>query len=235
MGKLSENDIMQKWTKTVKVGYNASGAVEAARNRDVVVIVDLIDMSTTAEAVLDDGARLVLGAALDTANPPVRVNPEEIGYFAGVKAIEYNTEVIIVSEPRWSTVGERLQYCQKTLCGLKRSGISCKNILPNIGGEISKLTDFADKVVIIVSDTGGVAFDAAYTNGARAVLTATICRTRKQKGVSPAETGVKRAIEAAVQHRTGITFIAASANSYEDVLGAEFLAKKVIESGFLNE
>lgn len=233
MGKQFVNQT-ERWIKTLQVGYNASGAVAAAQKGDVVVIVDVIDMSTTAEGVLDAGALLVLGAAPDQANPPVLVNPEEIGYLAGRTALKYKTDVALIAEPRWGSDEERIERMQLVLAGIKRSGSLSKHILPNIGGEVSKLADFQNQVVVIVSDTGGVAFDAAYTCGASEVLTATISRTQAKKGVEPADVGVQRAIKAAQRHQAGITFVAASSNSYEDIFAAEYLAKKVIETGFLN-
>ncbi|AZR73435.1 hypothetical protein BBF96_08600 [Anoxybacter fermentans] len=234
MVKQFANNPNKKWVKTLQVGYNASGAAAAALKGDVVIIVDVIDMSTTAEAVLDAGAVLVLGAAPDDVIPPVAVNPEKMGYLAGCMALQHKTDLIVIAEPRWETEEERKKRIQSALAGINRSGVKLTHILPNIGGEVSKLAEFKDKVVLIVSDTGGVAFDAAYIHGAPEVLTATVSRTRAKKGLAPAEAAVKRAIEAANQHRTGITFVAATSNSLEDILAAEYLARKVIETGFLN-
>lgn len=226
----SSND---KRVRTLQVGYNASGAVAAAAKGDVVVIVDVIDMSTTAEAVLDAGALTIYGAAPDRAKPPVPVDPEKMGYLAGRRAVEAGSKVILVAEPRYGTEEERIANSQLTLTGISRSGAILDHIIPNIGGEVSRLADFTDRVVIIVSDTGGVAFDAAYSAGAPEILTGTVARTCAKRGLAPLEAAAKRAIEAAERHGTGITCIAASANSYEDCLAAEALARKIIENGFL--
>lgn len=48
----------------ITVTTDASGAYQAACSGQVVVIVDVIDMSTTLEAALQEGAALVLGLAL---------------------------------------------------------------------------------------------------------------------------------------------------------------------------
>jgi hypothetical protein len=221
------------YPRTLQIGYNASGAAVAGQKGDVVVIVDVIDMSTSAEAVLEAGALAVYGAAPDGAKPPVAVNPEGIGYLAGCRAVEAQTQVLVVAEPRWGTEEERKNRTQLTLAGIERSGAILSHILPNIGGEIFRLADFRNRVVIIVSDTGGVAFDAAWTHGAPEVLTATVARTHGLKGSAPLDKAVERAIAATDRHGAGLSIIAASANSYEDLLAAEALAKKVIEKGFL--
>ncbi|MGI6552813.1 MAG: hypothetical protein ACOX37_07210 [Bacillota bacterium] len=49
------------------------------------VIVDIIDMSTTLEAALEAGARKVYGASPDGVIVPVDVKPEVIGLEAGKK------------------------------------------------------------------------------------------------------------------------------------------------------
>lgn len=223
----------QSRPRTLQIGYNASGAAAAAEKGDVVVIVDVIDMSTSAEAALQAGALAVYGAAPDGVIPPVAVNPEAIGYRAGCRALEAQTEVIVVAEPRWGTEEERRVRAQLTLTGIARSGAILSHILPNIGGEIFRLADFQNRVVVIVSDTGGVAFDAAWTHAAPDVLTATVARTHGLKGIAPLAKAVDRAMTAADRHGAGLSIIAASANSYEDILAAEALAKRLIEKGFL--
>lgn len=219
--------------RTLQIGYNASGAAAAAQKGDVVVIVDVIDMSTSAEAALEAGALSVYGAAPDCAKPPVTVNPEGVGYLAGSQAVEAKTDVLVVAEPRWGTEEERKIRTQLTLAGIHRSGAILSHILPNIGGEVFRLADFRNRVVVIVSDTGGVAFDAALTHGAPEVLTATVARTHDLKGSAPLDRAVDRALAASERHGAGLSIIAASANSYEDILAVEALAKKVIEKGFL--
>lgn len=218
----------------MNLAFNASGAVDGARRSDVVVIVDVIDMSTSAEAVLEAGALAVFGASPVGCIAPVNLNPDRIGYLAGKKALKHKTPLIIVAEPRYGDDEERKKRAEAALTGVIRSGAEVESIVPNIGGEITKLIDFNEKVALFVTDTGGVAFDAAYNNGAPAVLTATIARTPKKKGMEPAHTGILRAIEAAAKHNSGITVVAASSNSLEDVLAGEYLMKLIIAEGFLN-
>lgn len=219
---------------TLNLTCNASGAVEGARRGDVVIIVDVIDMSTSAEAALEAGAIAVLGASPVGCKAPVNLNPDRIGYLAGKKALKHKTSLIVISEPRYGDNEERKNRAEPALAGVVRSGAEAGLIIPNIGSEITKLVDFNEKVVLFVTDTGGVAFDAAYNNGAPAVLTATIARTPMKKATEPARAGVLRAIETAKKLNTGITIVAASSNSIEDVLAGEYLMKMVIAEGFLN-
>ncbi len=86
--------------------------------------------------------------------------------------------------------------------------------------------------MVAVTDAGGVAFDAAFTAGAPAVLTGTIARTMQKRGREPAMAAARRAIEAAAAAGVNITVVAASANSLEDVLGAEYIMRTIIELGF---
>jgi hypothetical protein len=220
--------------KTLNLTYNASGAVEGARRGDVVVIVDIIDMTTSAEVAIESGALAVFGAAPTGCKAPVNLNPDRIGYIAGKNALKYKALLIVVAEPRYGDEAERKKRAESALMGVARSGAVVHQIIPNIGSEISKLVDFNGKVVLLISDTGGVAFDAAYNNGAPVVLTATVTRTPNKKGVATAYAGIERAIEAARKFNCGITITAASANSLEDVLAAQYLSQLIVSSGFLN-
>ncbi|HOP74646.1 MAG TPA: hypothetical protein PLC07_06270 [Bacillota bacterium] len=222
------------FVKTVNMTFNASGAAEAARRGDVVVVVDVIDMSTSAEVVLECGAVAIFGAAPSGCKVPVNLNPDRIGYLAGKTALKYKTQLVVVSEPRYGTEEERKKRAETAMLGVARSGAEVELIVPNIGTEIHKLADFNNKVVLFVSDTGGVAYDAAYNNGAPAVVTATVTRTPQKKGIDPALAGVERAIEQALKNGTGITVVAASANSMEDVLAAQYLTQLIVGKGFLN-
>ncbi len=219
---------------TVSLTFNASGAVEGARRGDVVVIVDIIDMSTSTEVALENGAIAIYGAAPSGAKVPININPERMGYLAGKTALKYKTQLIVVAEPRYGDATERSKRAEAALIGVTRSGAEVSQIIPNIGTEIGKMVDFQGKVALFISDTGGVAYDAAYNNGASAVLTATVVRTLQKKGMEPARVGVERAIETARKLSCGITVVAASANSFEDVLAAQFITQNIVNCGFLN-
>lgn len=213
----------------VKMTVNASGAALAARQGDVVVIVDVIDMSTTMEAALDAGACAVYGAAPDDAAPPVTINPAAIGLLAGQVAREKNTGIVLVAEPRVGTDEERLCRVSEVVSGVVKAGAEIAAVLPNIGAETPKLYDMLNNVVIAATSTGGVAFDAAIQAGAPAVLTGTIARTMRQKGAAPARAAAARAIEKARVLGTNITVVAASGNSLEDLLAAEYITRTIIE------
>lgn len=208
--------------------------MEGARRGDVVVIVDIIDMSTSAEVALESGALAVFGAAPTGCKAPVNVNPDRMGYLAGKTALKYQTQLVIVAEPRYGGEEERKKRAETALMGVARSGAEVSLIVPNIGSEIGKLVDFNGKVVLIISDSGGVAFDAAYNSGAPAVITATITRTPLKKGIDSVRSGMERAIELAKKNNCGVTITAASSNAMEDVLAGQFLTQYLINSGFLN-
>ena len=211
---------------------NASGAAEGARMGNVVVIVDVIDMSTTAEAAIDAGAVAVFGASPDNAKPPVTVNPIQVAKTAGELALLKNTGIVVIAEPRIGSDQERLACLKNVMSGLKETGAELRAVLPNLGAETPKLFDLAGCVVIAATGTGGVAFDAAFCAGAPAVLTATVARTMKKKGTAPARAGAERAVLKARELNTGITVVAASANSFEDILAAEYIVRVILESDF---
>lgn len=147
-------------------------------------------------------------------------------------AREENTSVILICEPRIGSEAERRAKATRVIGALEQAGANIEAVLANAGAETVKLTDFTGKVVVVVSDTGGVAYDAAVTAGAPAVLTGTVARTLQKRGFEPARAAARRAIAAAARAGAGIAVVAASANSIEDILAAEYIVKAIIEEGF---
>lgn len=216
---------MEKF-KRIVISSDASGAYQAAREGLLVMIVDVIDMSTTLESALDAGALAVLGCSPDFTRAPVLVNPEQIGQKAAQLSRASETGIILVAEPRSGTEVERMSRCQKVLKGIEKEKGLVEAILPNIGAETARMADMKNRVVVAVTDTGGVAFDAAYSVSER-VITGTIARTLKQKGIEPAWSAVKRAQAHMREDDPGIAIIAASRNSMEDMLAAQFIANLI--------
>lgn len=214
---------------SVILATDASGAAEAARMGRVVIIVDVIDFSTTMEAALDAGALDVFGAAPDAASPPVAVNPWLMGKMAGEAAIRKKTDIVLVAEPRVGDDEARLKGAGMALAGVRSTGASIGAVLPNLGAETPRLADLSGRVVLGATGTGGVAFDAALTAGAPMVLTGTIARTLKKKRQAPALAAARRAVEAAGRCHSGIAVVAASGNSMEDILAAEYILKLIID------
>ncbi|MFW6381067.1 MAG: hypothetical protein ACOCZ3_00865, partial [Bacillota bacterium] len=186
------------WVKTLNISSKPAGAAAAARQGNLVMIVDVIDMATTAEAALEAGAIDVFGASPDKNEVPVTVNPEKIGYFAGKKSLKNDTGVVIAAEPRLFSQNDqktRMNGIQQVVKGIERAGGSLFKVVSNIGKEITELVELEGKILVVVSPAGGAAFDAAYNYGAPEVITGTIARTKKMCGDQPALTAARRAIK----------------------------------------
>lgn len=201
---------------------DASGAYAAALNEHVVVIVDVIDMSTSLETAMEMGAIAVFGSSPDKSTAPVPVNPEKIAIAAALLAHNLNTAIIIIGEPRFANKLEQQNNCHRLINKLTDLGARIHDIVPNVGKDIHAFADFKNKIVIAATDTGGVAFDTAYNAGG-ILSTATIARTKYLKGKDPALKGALRAYKLAMDSRKNISFVAASSNSLEDILAAKYL------------
>ena len=215
-------------SKQIIVSSDASGAVQAARDGFVVMIVDVIDMSTTLESALDVGAYAVLGASPDYTRAPVEVDPETMGRRAARLSQQTPYGIVLVAEPRVGSDEERLSRCQKVLRGIEREQGRVEAVVANIGAEAPRAADMKGRVVLAVSDTGGVAYDAASLFSDQ-VITGTVARTLRQRGIQPAISAARRA-EALLQEKNkGIAIIAASRNSMEDVLAAQWIANLLLK------
>lgn len=201
---------------------DASGAQKAARQGMLVMIVDVIDMSTSLESAIDAGALAVLGASPDYTRAPVETSPEYVGMKAAILAREHGTNIILIAEPRAGDEAERLARCQKLIKGVEKEQVFIEKVLPNLGAEIYKLADFTERVVVAVSDTGGVAYDAAFLYTSQ-VYTGTVARSKNKKGMEPALAAVARIRQNYREADSGIAIVAASSNSQEDVLAAQLI------------
>ncbi|MGR6836350.1 hypothetical protein [Syntrophomonas erecta] len=210
-------------SKRIVVTTDASGAQQAAREGLVVVIVDVIDMSTTLESALDAGAYAVLGASPDLTRAPVALDPERIGKESARLARENDSGIILVSEPRVGTDKERLARCRKVIRGIEQERGIVEAILPNIGAEIPKMVTMRNRVVVAVTDTGGVAYDAAFMESPQVTI-GTVARTYGLRGLDPARQVVRRVEGMIREEDRGVAVVAASRNSMEDVLAAQFIA-----------
>ncbi|MGE5390610.1 MAG: hypothetical protein ACM3PE_06045 [Deltaproteobacteria bacterium] len=219
-------------SKSIIVSSDASGACDAVLRGMLVMIIDVIDMSTTLESALDAGAYAVLGASPDFTRAPVDVSPEQRGREAAILAREAGTGIIIATEPRVGSNEERVARCQRLIKGIEKEQGVIEAVITNLGAETPKLVDLNNRVVVAVSDTGGVAYDAAITAGGRAVI-GTVARTYKQKGIQPSLTAVRRALQELKDSDTGIALVAASRNSMEDILAAQFIANMLIQGNSL--
>ncbi len=220
--------------RVLNITSNLSGAAEAGRRGDVVMVVDIIDMSTTAESFIDAGAIGIYGASPDDLQVPIKLSPESIGKMAGSLAMEHGSEVIIISEPRVGDDEERRRRASSAIRGVQACGAEVCAILPNLGWETVKMIEARHKVVLLITASGGAAFDAAIHGGAAGVVTATVARSIGKKGDEPALAAVSRAIEMAERMEANISVVASSSNAMEDLLAAEFIGKMIIAHGFLS-
>lgn len=211
---------------------DASGAWQAAREGLLVMIVDVIDMSTTLESALEAGAGCILGCSPDFTRAPVPVDPEYIGMYAARQAREAGTGIILISEPRTGSDEERLARCQKVIRGIEKGKGFVEAVLPNIGAETPKMIDMHQRVVVAVTETGGVAFDTAFKLNNR-VITGTVARTYRQKALQPALSAVQRALSCLRDTDQGIAVVAASRNSMEDILAAQFIMNLLLQDEHL--
>lgn len=218
--------------RRLEVGFNATGAADAGRRGLVVAVVDVVDAATSAEAVLASGAAEVLGAAPADARPPVPVDPGAVGRRAAAAAGRTASDVIVAAEPRVGSEEDRRARCLPVLQALRTAGVGYE-LVPNQGAELPHLAKVEDRVVVVVSTTGGAAYDAALAGGAPGVCFATSARVEGRTGWEVAEAGAARAVALADEHDADLAVVAASANSLDDVLAAFEVARAVIGRGFL--
>ncbi|TDA70000.1 MAG: hypothetical protein D9V47_03005 [Clostridia bacterium] len=208
----------------IKVAVGAVEAAAAASRQEVVVIVDIIDMSTTLESAMEAGATAVYGAAPWPPPEYCRVCPEAVGRAAGLEARERGSGVVVVAEPRAGPARERRRQAAGVLAGLRQAGAEVVAVVPNMGKETARVADFEGKVVVAVTAAGGVAFDAAFNQGGR-VGTATVARTLRSRGKEPALRGAGRAWAMSGEGDKGITVVAAGPGCLEDLLAAQYVAQ----------
>ena len=218
--------------RTLEIAFNASGAADAGKRGRVAAIVDVVDSSTSAEAALTHGAAAVLGGAPAGVKVPAQVDPGAIGRKAAAIAGPAGTSVVVVSEPRVGTEEDRRQRVLPVLQALRTASVEYE-LVPNQGAELPGLVDVAGRVVVVVSSTGGTAFDAAACGGAAAVCFATTARVEGRTGWEVADAGVRRVLDLADEHRADVSIVAATANSADDCLAAFELGRRVIAAGFL--
>ena len=219
---------------TLEIGFNPSGASDAGKRGRAVMVVDVIDASTTAEAALAAGALAVLGASpAGLTSLPVPLDPAGVGRRAGELAKANNTAVIIAAEPRAAGEDERTAACAPVLEGIAKAGAVVEAILPNLGMETARLAELKGRVLVIVSASGGVVYDTALASGAGTVGWATVARTVNRTGWTSAEAGAERAVSLGRLAGHRLSVIASSSNAPEDLQGAVEIARLVITSGFL--
>lgn len=207
---------------------DAGGAAWAAASGLVVVVVDVIDFSTSMEAALDEGAAAVFGAAPDSAMPPAKTDPFRIGAMAGREALALGAGVVVLAEPRAGGEGQRRGGITRALAGIESTGAKVEAVIPNLGAETPGLAEMKGRVVLGATGSGGVAFDAAVCAGAPGVLTGTVARTPIKNGFASARDSAGRAAGAAERLGAGVAVVAASGRSLEDILAADYIYRALL-------
>jgi hypothetical protein len=218
--------------RRLDVTFNATGAAAAGAAKRVVAVVDVVDSSTSAEAALAGGAAAVMGASPPGLRLPAKVDPGAAGRRAAAMAARLRKNVVVVGEPRVGPENVRRQNCLPVLQALRTAQVDYE-LVPNQGAELLGSVDLEDRIVVVVSATGGAAFDAAVTARAPAVCFATTARVEGRPGWEVTAEGARRAVALAKEHDTDLSIVAATANSTDDVLGAFEVARAVIAQGFL--
>jgi hypothetical protein len=218
--------------RKLEITFNASGAAEAGARGRVVAIVDVVDSSTSAEAAVTAGAAAVMGASPAGTQAPARLDPGAVGRRAAGIAGKLGTDVVVVAEPRVGPDDQRRARSLPVLQALTTAGIRYE-LAANQGAELVDLVNVDRRVVVLVSATGGTAFDAALAGGAPAACFLTTARVTGRTGWDLVGIGARRAIALADEHGRDLTIVAASANSADDCLAAFEIGRRVITEGFL--
>jgi hypothetical protein len=218
--------------RKLEVTFNASGAAEAGARGRVVAIIDVVDASTSAEAAQAANASVVLGASPAGVSVPVKVDPGAVGRRAAGLAGRLGTDVVVVAEPRVGPDERRRAISLPVLQALTTAGVRYE-LAANQGAELPGLVNVERRIVVLVSSTGGTAFDAALAAGAPAACFLTTARVTGRTGWDMVGVGARRAIALADEHGADLAIVAASANSADDVLAAFEISRRVITEGFL--
>jgi hypothetical protein len=160
------------------------------------------------------------------------VSPEAVGTRAASIARQRGTDVLVVAEPRVGPPGERAERAAPVTRALEAAGVRYE-VVANQGAEVGGLAAMAGRVVVVVSTTGGAAFDAALAAGAPGACFVTTARIAGMTGWEVTRLGAIRGIELADRHGGALSIVAASANSTDDCLAAFEVARAVIDQGFL--
>jgi hypothetical protein len=163
---------------------------------------------------------------------PVRLDPGAVGRRAAGIAGKLGTDVVVVTEPRVGPEERRRAAALPVLQALTTAGVRYE-LAANQGAELVDLVQVDRRVVVLVSATGGTAFDAALAGGAPAACFVTTARVLGRTGWDLVGSGARRAIALADEHIRDLAIVAASANSADDCLAAFEIARRVITEGFL--
>ena len=218
---------------TLEIAFDVTGASEAGRRGRVVVVVDVENSSTTAEAVVAAEAAAVFGASPAGSDVPVMLDPGAVGRRAAAAAGRVGTDVVVVAgPPAGQDEEERRDRALPVLQALRTASVPY-DLVPDHGLELPGKVDILNRVVVIVSPTGVTAYDAALAAGAAAACFATTARLQGRDEWDVIDRGIRRGVALAEHHGADISIVAATAGSSEDGRAAFDLAQAVMGTGFL--
>jgi hypothetical protein len=217
---------------TLEIAFDATGASEAGRRGRVVVVIDVEDSSTTAEALVASEAAAVFGASPAGSDVPVGLDPGAVGRRAAAAAGRVGTDVVVVAGPEGQEEEERRDRALPVLQALRTASVPY-DLVPDYGLDLPGRVDILNRVVVIVSPAGGTAYDAALAAGAAAACFATTAPLEGRVEWDVIDKGIRRAVALAEQHGADLSILAATAGSSDDGRAAFELAQAVMASGFL--
>ncbi|HEV3474430.1 MAG TPA: hypothetical protein VG602_03600 [Actinomycetota bacterium] len=216
---------------TIEVAFNADGAAEAGKRGRVVVVVDVTGTSTTAEGAEAAGAAAVFGASPAGAEVPIPLDPGAVGRRAAAAAGRVSTDVVVVvTDSGADEEEERRNLALPVLQALRTASVPY-DLVPSPGAGL--LQHVAKRVLVLVSATGGTAYDAAVAAGSPGVCFATTVGIEGRTDADVLDLGVRRAVRLAEQHDADLSLVAANADSNDDCQGAFDLARAIMATGFL--
>jgi hypothetical protein len=216
---------------TLEIAFDPTGASEAGRRGRVVLVVDVAGSSTTAVGAEAAGAAAVFGASPAGAEVSIPLDPGAVGRRAAASAGRVSTDVVVaLTDPGDAEEEQRRNAALPVLQALRTASVPY-DLVPRPGAGL--LQHVGKRVLVLVSSTGGTAYDAALAAGAPAVSFATTMGVEGRTDDEVTELGVRRAVSMAEQNNADLSLVAAHSDSEDDRRAVFDLARAIMDTGFL--